>query len=82
MTDGGELGIETESWAELVTIHVTDEGEGISKDNIEKIFDPLTKEQKEKLDDILTIRQEQMDIYYNCLKDISEIELRKFEKKW
>jgi signal transduction histidine kinase len=41
MPDGGKLEVVMESREESVSVSVADEGEGISPENIEKIFDPF-----------------------------------------
>jgi len=41
MPDGGKLEVVMESGEEAVTVSVKDEGEGVSPENIEKIFDPF-----------------------------------------
>ncbi len=41
MPDGGKLRVEMGTKGEFVTISVIDEGEGISNENIEKIFNPF-----------------------------------------
>ena len=41
MSKGGELTITTARKDEFVEVAITDTGEGISKENLEKIFDPL-----------------------------------------
>lgn len=41
MPDGGRLEVSIQSDDEFVTVAVTDEGEGINPENLEKIFDPF-----------------------------------------
>ena len=41
MPEGGQLEIVMESGDEFITVAVTDEGEGICAEHIEKIFDPF-----------------------------------------
>ena len=46
MPDGGELTVTLEDEPETIKIDVADQGQGISKENLEKIFEPFftTKE--------------------------------------
>jgi signal transduction histidine kinase len=41
MPDGGKLEVVMETGDEFITVSVRDEGEGISPENIEKVFDPF-----------------------------------------
>jgi nitrogen fixation/metabolism regulation signal transduction histidine kinase len=41
MPEGGKLQVVMESGDEFITVAVTDEGEGVGPENIEKIFDPF-----------------------------------------
>ncbi len=41
MPDGGRLEVSMQSDDEFITVAVTDEGEGINPENLEKIFDPF-----------------------------------------
>ncbi len=73
MSKGGELTITTAKKDEFIEVAITDTGEGISKENLEKIFDPLFSTKPRETGLGLSICQSIIELHKGAIEVKSEV---------